>query len=126
MDPPDSTSNIPLTNQLLTMTHLLNERKWTDVLTRFNWKNSQKYNAYFRKSAHNRAPGPEIVTIGDVKTVNLKTCARLCLRVNGCTSFAFTSSGRDLKQCILFEVVPSKLVTKRGVSFYTIDTRKLS
>ncbi|XP_061188890.1 uncharacterized protein LOC133197066 [Saccostrea echinata] len=121
-DPPESTSTIPSPNQPLTMTHLVNERKWEQVRTRFHWKNSKKDNVYFRLYDHNIAPVPVTANISKVNTADLKTCARLCLRVYGCVSFAFTSTGSDIRKCSLFDIMPTKFETKQGVKFFTVST----
>ncbi|XP_062583114.1 uncharacterized protein LOC134244896 [Saccostrea cucullata] len=121
-DPPEPTTSKPSPSQPLTMTHLVNERKWEEIRQRFHWKNSEKDNAYFRLYDQNTEPVPTIANISEVNAVDLKTCARLCLRVYGCMSFAFTSTGSDVRKCSLFDLIPTKYKTKQGVRFFTIST----
>lgn len=111
---PDSASKY----KIITMSHLVNEKNWRDLKDHFRWEQSGKSDGYFRLTENKRAPLPGTLTIGNVKVVDLKTCARLCIRVGGCMAFAFTTSGSDVNKCLLFDVIPVPLIMQSNVKFF--------
>lgn len=111
---PDSASKY----KIITMSHLVNEKKWRDLKDHFRWEQSGKSDGYFRLTENKKAPLPGTLTIGNVKVVDLKTCVRLCIRVGGCMAFAFTTSGSDVNKCLLFDVIPVPLIMQSNVKFF--------
>jgi len=93
---------------------------WIKTKERFKWKDSKRNSGYFAMVSRDNKPTSVIVPIGFVNATNVQVCSRLCMRIDGCESFAVDQMTRNARPCYLYNSVSKILVNGNGAKYYAI------
>ncbi|XP_033755349.1 uncharacterized protein LOC117338202 [Pecten maximus] len=105
-------------SNLISLTSLFNENKWQKVLQRFEWQDSARNAGYFSLVGKGTRPSVYVSALGFVNTTGVNVCSRVCLRVEGCQSFAVDRETADGVPCYLYNYVSRDLVTGSDAAKY--------
>lgn len=114
--PPPTPPPPPIKN-LATRSILGNEKRWESFRQLFNWGTSQRTVAYFKLSANDAKPD---YPMGVVNATDSSVCTRLCMRIEGCNSFAMNESTEDYVTCHVYQSTDGALISDSGSKYYTI------
>jgi len=117
-DTPPPTPTPPVVQNLMTRNVLTNEKRWDEFRQQFNWETSHRTTGYFKMKA--RDSKPSVFSVGIVNATDTSVCTRLCMRIDGCKSFAMDEPTEDFVTCHMYNSVYSDLIADDGSVYYTI------
>lgn len=98
---------------------------WQTVMRKHKWVDSGKAVAYYRIVARGRLPtipeGEEHL-LGKVSASDRRVCSRLCMRIEGCLSFAFNVRSPFGVECSLYDSVLEPTEVSEGTRYYAMRT----
>lgn len=98
---------------------------WQTVMRKHKWVDSGKAVAYYRIVARGRLPtipdGEEHL-LGKVSASDRRVCSRLCMRIEGCLSFAFNVRAPFGVECFLYDSVLEPTEVSEGTRYYAMRT----
>ncbi|XP_070178306.1 uncharacterized protein [Littorina saxatilis] len=96
---------------------------WQTVMRKHKWVDSGKAVAYYRMVARGRLPtvteGDEDL-LGKVSASDRRVCSRLCMRIEGCLSFAFNTRSPYGVECYLYRSVLDPTEASEGTRYYAM------
>ena len=98
---------------------------WQTVMRKHKWVDSGKAVAYYRIVARGRlptVPDGEEHMLGQVTASDRRVCSRLCMRVEGCLSFAYSAGSPLGGQCSLYDQVLEPTRASEGARYYAMRT----
>ncbi|KAH3772039.1 uncharacterized protein LOC127845161 [Dreissena polymorpha] len=112
-DPPsNSTSSF-----VVTMTTLTSGASWGKFLEMSHLNESDNEAGYLRLKSRDMKPSTDRALIGRFNATNQQVCARLCMRVDGCSAILTDKSG---VQCDLYHDNSDLFVDSLGAKFYIL------
>ncbi|XP_060081113.1 uncharacterized protein LOC132560466 [Ylistrum balloti] len=105
-------------SNLISLGSVFNEDKWQQVLQRFQWLDSTRNFGYFSLVSKGTRPSVYVSALGFVNTTGVNVCSRVCLRVQGCQSFAVDKETIDGVPCYLYNYVSRDLVAGSAAAKY--------
>ncbi|ESO85063.1 hypothetical protein LOTGIDRAFT_168084 [Lottia gigantea] len=112
---------LPSCEELIEMRCLTNGYHWDLIMMYFNWTQSDQDAAYFSKVSDGYIPpNSQGHLLGNVVTANRKVCTRLCMRVDGCQSYAYNKVDKYKTKCLLYDSVLNATREDTGSKYFSV------